>query len=271
MRTLTEAAWRRSSDPQDMLAHLGENADARKLRLFACGCVRQVWQAADDPASRRAVAAAERFADGQLGRAQLDAVLVRAWGHGCAPLRAPVPQIDTGWETVRATFAAVLTAPAGVAMRAAAVARRAATFLVRLRTEPDPAFPDPDPYRSRAWRTVTRRQADLLREIFANPFRLPRVDPAWAAADGGRVTRLARGIHEGRDFAELPILADALEEAGCADAALLGHLRSGGPHVPGCWALDLFLGRPDDSRAGPSLGRRRVSNAPAVVPPHVSP
>jgi hypothetical protein len=84
----------------------------------------------------------------------------------------------------------------------------------------------------------------LLREFFGNPLRpAPAIDPAWLSWDHGLVARLARAIYDGHRFGELPVLADALEEAGCADEALLAHLRGPGPHARGCWALDLLLGK----------------------------
>jgi hypothetical protein len=87
-------------------------------------------------------------------------------------------------------------------------------------------------------------QCDLLRCLFGNPFRPPpRIDPAWRVRNDGTVKKLAEAIYQGRSFDRLPILADALEDAGCDDAALLGHLRAPGPHVKGCWALDLILGK----------------------------
>jgi hypothetical protein len=63
---------------------------------------------------------------------------------------------------------------------------------------------------------------------------------AW---NGGVACRLADGIYEGRRFGDLPVLADLLDEAGCTDAARLGHLREPGPHALGCWALDAVLGK----------------------------
>jgi hypothetical protein len=89
-----------------------------------------------------------------------------------------------------------------------------------------------------------RRQGQLLREVLGNPFRPAGLDPAWLRWDGGSAVRVARAIQEERAFEQLPVLADALEEAGCTDADLLGHLRGPGPHVPGCWALDRILGNP---------------------------
>jgi hypothetical protein len=91
---------------------------------------------------------------------------------------------------------------------------------------------------------------ELLREMVGNPFRTVALDPAWLAWQGGTVVQLSRTAYEERHLPEgtfdptrLTLLADALEDAGCTDAELLGHLRGPGPHVRGCWALDLITGR----------------------------
>jgi hypothetical protein len=94
-------------------------------------------------------------------------------------------------------------------------------------------------------------QADLIRDVFGNPFRPPAsVNPAWLAWNTGTVRRLAEAAYEERvlpagtlDNARLAVLADALQEAGCDDSGLLEHLRGPGPHVPGCFAIDAILGR----------------------------
>ena len=86
-------------------------------------------------------------------------------------------------------------------------------------------------------------QADLLREIFGNPFRPAVIDPYWRAWNDGAVIHLAQAIYDERAFDRLPILADALEDAGCALVELLAHLRGAGPHVRGCWVLDRLLGK----------------------------
>jgi hypothetical protein len=70
-----------------------------------------------------------------------------------------------------------------------------------------------------------------------------RIDPAWLSWSGGQVSRLAGAIREGKDCSALPILADALEEAGCTEVVILEHLRSPGPHGGRCWVVDLLLGR----------------------------
>ena len=74
-------------------------------------------------------------------------------------------------------------------------------------------------------------------------FRPMDIDPAWLGWNGGAVKKLAQSIRDERRFGDLPVLADALEEAGCTDADILGHCRSGGEHVRGCWVVDALLGK----------------------------
>jgi hypothetical protein len=92
--------------------------------------------------------------------------------------------------------------------------------------------------------SVQSSQCDVLRDIFGNPFRPVAVEPAWLAWNHGTVPAIARRVYDERRFEDLPILADALEDAGCTNADLLAHCRGGGPHVRGCWAVDLLLGKP---------------------------
>src|SRR5260370_42064094 len=87
------------------------------------------------------------------------------------------------------------------------------------------------------------RQANLLREFFGNPLRPAAVDPGWLTWHGGMVRELAAVIFDEDAFGRLPILADALEDAGCTDQAILDHCRGGGAHVRGCWVVDLLLSK----------------------------
>jgi hypothetical protein len=86
---------------------------------------------------------------------------------------------------------------------------------------------------------IRERIPPLIREIFPNPFHPHIVDPVWSA---GVIPGLARSIDDDAGFDRLPILGDALEEAGCTDRAILDHCRGPGPHVRGCWVVDLVLG-----------------------------
>ena len=80
----------------------------------------------------------------------------------------------------------------------------------------------------------------VIRCLFGNPFRPVAFAPAWNTS---AVLALAHTIYDARAFDRLPILADALEDAGCTDSEIIGHCRSGGEHVRGCWVVDLLTGR----------------------------
>jgi hypothetical protein len=83
-------------------------------------------------------------------------------------------------------------------------------------------------------------ECDLIRCLLGHSDRRPSPDPGWLTS---AVVTLARGIYDDRAFDRLPVLADALEDAGCADASVLTHCRGGGPHARGCWVVDGLLGR----------------------------
>jgi hypothetical protein len=91
-----------------------------------------------------------------------------------------------------------------------------------------------------AWRG---RFLHALRDIFGNPFRPVTLDPVWVQWNAGTVRKMAQAIYDERAFDRLPILADALEEAGCDNRDVLDHCRSTGEHVRGCWVVDLLLGK----------------------------
>lgn len=91
------------------------------------------------------------------------------------------------------------------------------------------------------WRLVperSRRGCCILRDLFGDPFRPTIFDPAWRTST---VVGLANSAYLGRDFASLPILADALQDAGCEDETILSHCRADRKHVKGCWVLDAIL------------------------------
>ena len=81
-----------------------------------------------------------------------------------------------------------------------------------------------------------------IRDIFGNPFRPATFDAAWRTSTA---VALARGMYESRDFGATPILADALQDAGCDSEDVLNHCRSASAtHVRGCWVVDVVLGKP---------------------------
>lgn len=111
----------------------------------------------------------------------------------------------------------------------------------RARAEAVAGLPPSEVYERRwheAFAAEQAVQADLVRDVIGNPFRREAIDPAWLVANDRAATRIA----EGGTFADLPILADALEDAGCTSRVILDHCRGPGPHVVGCWVVDAILG-----------------------------
>jgi hypothetical protein len=102
--------------------------------------------------------------------------------------------------------------------------------------------------RERAWAKLTAEilkaeridQCRVLRDIFGNPFRPVTFSPSWRT---DTAVALTRQMYESRDFSTMPILADALQDAGCDNDDILFHCRGDGPHVRGCWVVDLVLGK----------------------------
>jgi hypothetical protein len=227
---MTEAKWLAGVEVKTLLEFVLDRSSERKRGLFAAACCRRVWRLLKDERSRAAVEVAERYVDdaasdgekldAEMGAEAADQALA-AGGRDTATSRAALSaycvtcfgagwdQADPGWDFAYST-----------ASSAADAARADGT---------------------------EANQLALLRCVFGNPFRPLTVSPAWQTL---QVVALAQATYEqpelpsGRlDATRLPILADALEEAGCDQADVLGHLRGPGPHAKGCWALDLVLGK----------------------------
>jgi hypothetical protein len=228
---MNESDWDQSTDLQALLTAVGNKLDARKGRLFACGCCRLVWPLLADPASRRAIEVSEDYAEGRVNARDL----ARAWRECWAadrPDSAGSAALDTASTSPSPAMVAHLAQRAGWwhALRAAGAG------------EP-PWSPEQHDAGHTARREMEQQQCRLLREITSNPFRRLWIDRYWCEANDGAVRHLATLIARERNFAELPVLADALEEAGCRNEVLLNHCRRADGHVTGCWVLDAILAR----------------------------
>jgi hypothetical protein len=249
---MTEREWLEAANPGPLLAflegelvgyvarlppersavarrHLLGLASERKRRLLACAFARQVWPLLVDGRIRHAVVVAERFADGLADHGELAAARAEAF---------------QAWDAVRVDPSGGDRAPAQAAQSAALAAlwavqsnlREAARYGAVAATEaslcPTPA-------------EVRRGQAALVRDVMGNPFRPPDVDPTWL---GPAVVAVARAINHEAGFDQLPVLADALLDAGCPpESEVVRHPRGSGPHVRGCWCLDLLVGSGEDT------------------------
>jgi hypothetical protein len=229
---VTEAEWLAFTDPGSVLDFLQtcSGATERKLRLFACACVRQARYWVTGEKSLRAIEFAEEFSDKpkreqmQLWR-KYRAMCVEA-GHGPGSRSRWWGGLENPSWIVR-----TLTEPEQQRR-----SRGILAAIVRLTGAARKAATEPEVPRSSI--------ATLLHDIFLNPFHpTSALDPIWLTRSDGAAPRVARAIYNDRRFDRLPLLADALEDAGCTDAEPLGHLRSPGPHVRGCWAVDLVLGK----------------------------
>jgi hypothetical protein len=219
----------------------GGSLSERKARLFAAACGRGVWAWMADERARRAVEVGEGYADGRVGRKALGAARRAAFEASKSPAAAspgPVGVTDAGFAAVVALDVCMDARRHDPRELAAGTAGCANGLVFRCEGE------------AAGWRDL-RSQCDLLREVFGNPFRPPSaVDDAVLRWNGGVVRKLAEAAYEERSLPEgtldavrLTVLADAVEEAGCPDAELLGHYRGPGRHVRGCWAVDSLLSK----------------------------
>ena len=217
---MTGAEWLACENPNHALSLLRAVGvrSRRKDRLAAVAGLRHFWSDLSAE-QRRAVTAAERYADGEIRFPELRAAAARA-GSGASG-RLP-------------------DAAARVTDRVAADALWMTAVLYLPVVFGGPVYTDPPFQDARAYADQGRPMMAILRCSFGNPFRPVTADPRWLSSTA---VTLARTIYEGRAFDRLPILADALEEAGCDVSALLDHCRGDGPHVRGCWVVDLLTGR----------------------------
>jgi hypothetical protein len=251
---MTPTEWQTCADPAAMLTYLGARADDRKLRLFACACCRRIWHLLGNPGSRRGVEAAERFADGRIDREEL--------------ARAEMACKEVTWAAVQAAhsgWGAPINAKARAAwvgVWAACAAENTAEPQVWNETTANEAWDEPTS-RSLAVRTAqvaswaravaedrsTQRpteaeevhQAHILRDLVGAGSVPPPLPAAWLHWNDRCVVKLARTIYDEHYFDDMPILGDALEDAGCDLPAILDHCRQRAPHVRGCWLLDAIL------------------------------
>ena len=224
---MTEAEWLLGFVAEDaeearaaMLGVALRRGGARKQRLFAVSCCRRVWGLMRR-SCHRGVEIAERYADGEATRKELNNAL--------------------RWASSRAAARSLIRPAMGHAARAAAHAASweigesfaaAADAALRARLIDKGSFAG----------DVRAQCRDLL-DIFGNPFRPARTHEDWLRWNDGCLVRMARGIYGERRFHDLPILHDALLDAGCDDEEMLAHCREPAGHVRGCWVLDLLLGR----------------------------
>ena len=207
-------------------------ASDRKLRLFTGACVCRLW---DNPhlAGHEWVAEAlERQADLPLDQGE-----VRAIAAALREVRLRCTEVMGGmyWQASVDYQEEPETDPQRVAWSTA----EAAIIAAGRRARVSAGLPDDRPEHEHC-AAEERAVCNLVRCVCGSPFRRAVLDSQWRTFT---VVALARGIYEDRAFDRLPILADALQDAGCESEDILNHCRGPGPHVRGCWVVDLVLGK----------------------------
>jgi hypothetical protein len=245
---LTEEQWPNCAEPNEMLALLlgSDRPLERKLRLFLVACCRRIWHLLPSESCREAVLAAEGFAAGQGTVEEIARKSREVWSLLGGPEDRP-----PSWVSAVRAAGRVSEPTASQATDAAGEARAARAEVAKERCHAGVVVLEPEAWFFAVLEREETWQCGVLRDIFGGRFHLrPPLDPSVLAWSGGLIQKLAQQAYDDRRLPEgtldpvrLAILADAAEEAGCADASLLAHLRSRAPHFRGCWAVDLLTGR----------------------------
>jgi len=236
---MTEHEWLTSVDLGAMVYILPAQNE-RKWRLFAVACCQCIRHLLHDARSQNAIAVIETMAE--CGGRHDE--LVAAHQAACdaladsRPERKRHPVEDVARVIAIPTFEAKSSAQATAGWVVGVIGELAwKTAVGQNRRHQKLA-------RQNAWRDMAVKQCALLRCIFSNPFRqVPIAGRSLLAWNDSTIPKLAQAIYEAQAFDRLPVLADALEEAGCQDEDMLNHCRRPGVHVKGCWVFDLVLGK----------------------------
>lgn len=250
---MTKTEWLSQNDPARLILHLRLRtrhlASHRKLRLFGCAALRHIAASMQNSDLVAVCAGVETWCDAPNNRAAVrdSRAAVRLLQRGfvlppdmwdvCRTYTYPIIPNDVA-RGARPLFLAVLSSrlltTTSRSVRERRVSGRIAGQMSRFLIEA-------------AGTTETEVHVQLLHDIFAPP---AAAKTSNSLPENGTISNLARAVYEdsrprdGQLSADrLAILADALEEAGCTDEAILSHCRGQGPHVRGCWVVDLLLGK----------------------------
>lgn len=225
-REMTEELWFKSRDLRRMFARLGQPTKLvqdprmrRKYRLFGVAAVTESWKELMVPAViRQGTEIAERLADGHATETERQAAQ--------EALLHTVRTTDRGDPVHRFSLAANCVMHEN-AIFAGYDAAEHAYVMAHGRGDPEAVIAN------------SVALANLFRDVFGNPFRPVSFEPSCRTSTA---VALAQRMYESHDFSIMPILGDALQDAGCDSAEILDHCRGAGPHVRGCWVVDFVAG-----------------------------
>lgn len=207
---MTDAEWLACTDPTPMLQFLSAKNYKRKLALFGVACCRHISCLCKDKRSMNAIEVAERYADRRAKINEVRNATRNAYEDALGNSRPLGQHVFEVAVLANAAFNAILVSE------------------YALKAAPDQAAGE------------KAHQCALLRELFANPFQRISIKKSWLTSN---VVDLANAIYSERAFDRMPILSDALMDAGCDSVEIIAHCRSERPHVRGCWVVDMLTGR----------------------------
>jgi len=227
---MTEQEWLACTDPQPMLGFIWQPAYDRRLRRFVLACCQELWASSPDEALRAGFQIFESVVpNGPLS--PLPTLIRVPLGEVVIDCRASEPfsplRLTNGDQVLDIESSSDIW------------------FFLKFLGCYSPLNLRPDRYASffSASGLPRARQATILRDVVFPSYRSVNCPREWLAWNGATVHQLADRIDREGVYYDLPILADALEDAGCDNVAILTHLRGGGGHVRGCWAIDSILGK----------------------------
>jgi hypothetical protein len=226
---MTEAEWLAASGPMPLVVSLRGKSNRRKLQLFVCATCRSFWHALEETSSHHVLEISERDADGEAEWTEV----ANASGASSALLRnlpKNAPYYHIRCAAAWSVFARSNQYFAEFALRQLLLQHGGWDTIKHLLGRLGFA----------TIKSERNYHTQLLRDIFGNPFRPVTCSPDWRT---DTAVLLAKQMYESREFGAMPILADALQDAGCDNDDILNHCRGDSPHVRGCWVCDLVLGK----------------------------
>jgi hypothetical protein len=226
---MTEAEWAVCQETSPMLNLLRRDATDRKIRLLCLACCYRLSDVFRVSELNHALKVADQLIEGESTPTER-----KAARRAASAVVSMQPLACAAWAVQRLLKKKTVCLADDI-LPSLADARRQETCLQAVQAGvPVGGAAD------HVWFAEQRAQCDIIRDIFGNPFRPITFDPSWLSTN---VVSLARQMYDSRDFSAMPILADALQDAGCDNADVLNHCQQPGEHVRGCWLVDALLAK----------------------------
>ena len=220
---MTEKEWLQCTEVDRLMNFSKDKGSCRKYRLMVIACCRRIWHLLGKK-EQAVVETAENFLERKATAKELNA---------CSRSRLRGPAGIAVWYVCFPT-----NRIKSVSLNAVNTCQHAVALDLIDRQILD--VPVIDNHMGKYAVEERKHQLVLFHDIFGNPFHPIKIEHAWQTPT---IKALAQTIYTERQFADLPILADALEEAGCSNEDILGHCRNNQEHARGCWVLDILLGK----------------------------